>query len=58
MFAIYVYFALLHRAREVDDAEKITRHSQYKQSLALRVRRYVVIPTKPVHRLQIRPFAQ
>ena len=29
---------------------------EYKHSLAFRVRRYVVIATKPVHRLQIRPI--
>ena len=28
--------------------------SEYKHSLTFRVRRYVVIATKPVHRLQIR----
>jgi len=29
---------------------------EYKQSLTLRIRGYVVIETKPVHRLQIRPI--
>ena len=29
--------------------------SEYKHSLTFCVRRYVVIATKPVHRLQIRP---
>jgi len=29
-------------------------YSEYKHSLTFRVRRYVVIATKPVHRLQIR----
>jgi len=28
---------------------------EYEHSLTFRVRRYVVIATKPVHRLQIRP---
>jgi len=31
-------------------------YSEYKHSLTFRVRRYVVIATKPVHRLQIRPI--
>jgi len=31
-------------------------YSEYKHSLTLRVWRYVVIATKPVHRLQIRPI--
>ena len=30
-------------------------HSEHKHSLTFRVRRYVAIATKPVHRLQIRP---
>jgi len=30
--------------------------SEYKHSLTFRVRRYVVIATKTVHRLQIRPI--
>jgi len=34
----------------------IKPESEYKYSLAFRVRRYVVIATKPVHRLQIRPM--
>jgi len=34
----------------------ITRQSEYKHSLIFRVRRYVVIATKLVHRLQIRPI--
>ena len=34
----------------------VTRQSEYKNSLTFRVRRYVVIATKPVHRLQIRPI--
>jgi len=29
---------------------------EYKHSLTFRVRRYVVVTTKPVHRLQIRPI--
>jgi len=29
---------------------------EYKHSLTFRVRRYVVIATKPVHRLHIRPI--
>ena len=31
-------------------------YSEYKNSLTFRVRRYVVIATKPVHRLQIHPI--
>jgi len=31
-------------------------YSDYKHSLTFCVRRYVVIATKPVHRLQIRPI--
>jgi len=31
-------------------------YSKYKHSLTFRIRRYVVIATKPVHRLQIRPI--
>ena len=31
-------------------------YSQYEHSLTFRVRRYVVVATKPVHRLQIRPI--
>jgi len=31
-------------------------YSEYKHSLTFRVRRYVFIATKPVHRLQIRPI--
>jgi len=35
---------------------KATWHmSKYKHSLTFRVRHYVVIPTKPMHRLQICP---
>ena len=30
--------------------------SEYKHSLTFRIRRYVVIATKPVHRLQINPI--
>ena len=36
----------------------IERVQLYKHSLTFRVRRYVVIATKPVHRLQIRPIVQ
>jgi len=32
--------------------------SEYKHSLTFRVRRYVVIATKPVHRLQIHPNSE
>ena len=31
-------------------------YSEYKHSLTFRVRRYVVITTKPVHRLQLLPI--
>jgi len=34
-----------------------TAYSEYEHSLTFRVRRYVVIATKPVHRLQIRPIS-
>jgi len=33
-----------------------TAYSEFKHSLKFRVRRYVVIATKPVHRLQIHPI--
>jgi len=37
---------------------KIKPCIEYKHSLTFRVRRYVVIATKPVHQLQIRQSAQ
>jgi len=41
-------------SREQSEKYKNKAQSEHKHSLTFRVRRYVVIATKPVHRLQIR----
>ena len=46
---------ILNRAiRQIKNENQAYR--EYKHSLTFRVLRYVVIATKPVHRLQIRPI--
>jgi len=51
-----IRMAILNIPKIQDGHIKNQAYSKYKHSLIFRVRRYVVIVTKPVHRLQIRPI--
>ena len=48
--------ANIHFASAMPHAKCNQAQSEYKHSLTFRVRRYVVIETKPMHGLQIRPI--